>query len=103
MLKGRRILTKDYFGTVLNDAEKEPAVNLAVTRQRLVDHDPGSMFRAPHTREWWVVVDRELGIPWCNIGVHAFCKVMPKWLYVRVLYPKPKRVRNSKRRRNSRR
>lgn len=85
MLKGKRVLTPDYFGIVLNDAEREPALILAVRRVRRQQHYSGSYFVAAHTVEWWVVADDVMILPWNKAGIMRVCERMPKWLHLRAL------------------
>ena len=85
MLKGKRVLTRDYFGVVLNDAEHEQAVIIALTRVRREHHYEGSPYCPTSTSVWWVVADHSVIVPWSDVGTLVIHQKMPKWLYLRSL------------------
>jgi hypothetical protein len=79
MLKGQRVLTADYFGTILNDAEKEPCVIIKTERQR--NTVPGNRWDPPWY--YWSVYYGRVAIPWRLMGVMEFSSRMPELLYRR--------------------
>ena len=101
MLKGKLVLTKDYFGKVLNDAEREPCVIIEVIRQY-------AMFSPEYRGKiWyeaavygWEVVHYTMAVPWREVGKLRFYDSLPKWLYKRALKRwSPKRPRKLSRHR----
>ena len=84
MLKGKKILTADFFGTVLNDADKERVLVVKIVRERIAG------LRCPigyfPTRYKWYACDREVVIPWHLMsGVPQVVDRMPDWLSMRAL------------------
>jgi hypothetical protein len=90
MLKGKRILTENFFGTVLNDAEKEQVLIIRAIRERNVDRWDSIVY-GTQTRIWWAITDRVVVIPWVSAGHPQLCQQMPKGLYARVLNARPRR------------
>lgn len=87
MLKGKRILTENYFGTVLNDAEKEPCVIVRVIRWRKVWYNSDIAVTAglQRTEVSWHVSDEVKAVPWNLVGEITICEHLPKWLHLRSL------------------
>ncbi len=89
MLKGQRVLTSQYFGTVLNNAENEKVLILHVIRKRQVRHnsqDPISVIlNVPPTESWWEACDEEVIVPWSLAGETKISPHLPTWLHLRVL------------------
>jgi hypothetical protein len=85
VLKGQRVLTDDYYGTVVNDAEVENAVILDVIRIRRQYAQSSSLFFAGRTWTEWHVVSERRAIPWSQIGTMTFMDKLPKGLYARRL------------------
>ncbi len=85
MLKGKRVLTDNFFGTVLNDAERENVLILQVIRERIVQHNNRDVFdrmvgMSPvYIR--WVVTNRIVAVPWAISGVANVCRLLPKKLH----------------------
>ena len=84
-LKGKRVLTANYFGTVLNEAENEPAVIIEVIRQRWEKHNDSELGRlagVPTVRTGWSVIKKTtMVLSWGQIGEITVCESMPKFLY----------------------
>jgi hypothetical protein len=89
MLKGKRVLTLRFFGTVLNDAEKEQVLILDVTRQLLIRYNEQDIFSKmlgiPPRESWWAVGSGVVAIPWSEVGSATVCARMPEFLYLRRL------------------
>jgi|GEM_PF-6633667 len=90
MLKGKRVLTDDYFGKVLNDAEKESVLILEVIRERVVrrnSQDSINVMLGIHaTGVWWRVINPTVvAVPWSEVGRATICELVPKMLHARYL------------------
>ncbi len=77
MLKRKRVLTPWYFGTILNDAQKEPCVIIEIERQKITS--PGDKW-SPETY-YWAIACGVVVIPWREVGTFSLHRRMPKWLY----------------------
>lgn len=81
MLKGKRVLVDNYFGTVLNNAEVERVLILELKRGRR--HRSGDRWTPPAS--WWEEANGQVAVYWPNVGDVEICPVMPKWLHLRNL------------------
>lgn len=87
MLKGEKVLTADYYGAVLNEAEVEQVVIIQAIRRRCTRHNDSisMVFGRPRVESWWVVTSEVVAIPWSSVGTLVFCKLLPRHLYARHL------------------
>ncbi len=92
MLKGQLVLTKLYFGKVLNDAERESCVIIEVSRELILVYPAASgvMWATP-ARYDWRVIQKQVAVPWREVGTMEFVDRLPKFLHKRAL--RSRRVR----------
>ena len=93
MLKGKRVLTQNYFGIILNDAEQAQVMIVHAIRQRNVD-SWDSVVYGRQERVFWTATDKVVVIPWISAGHPHLCEKMPKWLHLRILNARPRRPRH---------
>ncbi len=88
-LKGKWVLTTNFYGRILNEAEKEQAIILQSVRKRvLVDRssDPiRRMYGAPLRWDYWLLDDTQQVVPWEEAREMKVCEEMPEFLAERHL------------------
>ncbi len=93
-LKGKRILTAKYYGVVLEDDGVRNTITLQVVRLLEVTRNSQDFFNrsfgVPPVEYRWLVCNELVNIHRTDLGDVTICAAMPKYLYKRVLNPKPR-------------
>ena len=84
MLKGKLVLTRNFFGRVLNNAEKEHVLIIRASRRRGT-WTQTHLLSADIEHGYWEVSQDVVALPWNTVAHAIICDKLPKWLYANSL------------------